>query len=300
VSLAASAASASVILISGYFWTLKRQAHGAHGSRDYACHQEAATKAIPYPFALAKHFHAKNAEGEASNKYANLQSEYAGNLAKIKTVKRRMDAWDMISPFVVPDFIDPYALSVENCWGDRKLTGVNLLKNWGELTLKQCRNWQHDSFDYACTKDLTSMEWAKSLTMNSCNVLLVDRIDEKFNELDLYKQGGVTYIKIALDEMFTISNTVVATLQGFFTKLLPKMALPRSQMSMPMLLWSSSLLLLKDWPKYLCSQVKVPIISLKSSLGALLLFSGRLLHICWLLSSCTSFVIQLIIMTLLV
>jgi hypothetical protein len=60
------------------------------------------------------------------------------------------------------------------------------------------------------------MEWAKSLMMNSCDVLLVDRIDDKFDELDLYKQGGVTYIKIALDEMFTICNTVVATLQGFF------------------------------------------------------------------------------------
>jgi hypothetical protein len=65
---------------------------GAHGSHDYACHQEAAIKAILYPFALAKHFHAKNAEREASNKYANLQSKYAGNFAKIKTLKQRMDA----------------------------------------------------------------------------------------------------------------------------------------------------------------------------------------------------------------
>ena len=48
--------------------------------------------------------------------------------------------------------------------------------------------------------------------MNSCDVLLIDRIDKKFDELDLYEQGGVTYIKIALDEMFTISNTVVTTL----------------------------------------------------------------------------------------
>jgi hypothetical protein len=99
VSLAASAASASVIPTSGYFGSQKRQAieinarrvicpkhaRGAHGSRDYARHQEAATKAIPYPFAAAKHFHAKNAEGEASKKYANLQSKYAGNLAKIGT-----------------------------------------------------------------------------------------------------------------------------------------------------------------------------------------------------------------------
>jgi hypothetical protein len=92
---------------------------------------------------LAKHFCAKNSEGEASNKqYANLQqSEYAGNLAKIKTLKWCMDAWDMISPFVIPDFVDPFALSsVKDCWGDRKLTGVNLLKNWGTLTLNHCRN----------------------------------------------------------------------------------------------------------------------------------------------------------------
>jgi hypothetical protein len=30
------------------------------------------------------------------------------------------------------------------------------------------------------------------------------------------KTGGITYLKIVLDEMFTISNTVVTTLQGFF------------------------------------------------------------------------------------
>jgi hypothetical protein len=104
-----------------------------------------------------------------------------------------MDTSDMISPFVIPEFVDPFALSsVENCWGDRKLTGVNLLKNWSKLTLKHCRNWQRDSFDYACTEDLTSMERAKSLMMTSCDVLSVDRIDEKFDELDLYEQDGVT------------------------------------------------------------------------------------------------------------
>jgi hypothetical protein len=191
-----------------------------------------------------------------------------------------MDAWDMISPFVIPDFIDPYALSVEDRWGDRKLTGVNLLKNWGKVTLKQCQNWQRDSFDSACTEDLTSKEWAKSLMMNSCDVLLVDRIDKKFDELDLYEQGGVTYIKIALDEMFTISNTVVTTLQGFF-EAFPEKVLPRSQMRMSVLQQSRLLPSLKDWPKYLRSRLKVPVIFLMGSLGALLLFSGRLLRICW-------------------
>ena len=93
--------------------------------------------------------------------------------------------------------MSPYMKTIgSTCVGENSASTV--------YTLKQCRNWQRDSFDYACTEDLTSMEWAKSLMMNSCYVLLVDRIDD----MDLYEQGGVTYIKIALDEMFTISNTV--------------------------------------------------------------------------------------------
>jgi hypothetical protein len=52
--------------------------------------------------------------------------------------------------------------------------------------------------------------------MNSCDALLVKRINKKFKDLSLFEQGGVTYIKFALDKMFTISNTVVTTLQGFF------------------------------------------------------------------------------------
>ncbi len=122
----------------------------------------------------------------------------------------------MSDPFVILQLINSYALSVDDYWAERKTTGIHLLKNWGKLTFHQCCTWQHDSFDYASTNDPTSMEWAWALMMNSCDALLVERINKKFEELDLYKQGGVTYIKIALDEMFTISNTVVTTLQGFF------------------------------------------------------------------------------------
>jgi hypothetical protein len=146
----------SVIAMSGYFGATRRpateinarqvicpkSAQGVLGSRDYTRHQEAATKALPLNFASAKHFHAKNAEGESSNKYANLQSKYAGNLAKIKSFKRHMNAWDMSDPFVIPMLIYPDALSVEECWAERKLTGVHLLKNWGKLTLRQCCTWQ--------------------------------------------------------------------------------------------------------------------------------------------------------------
>ena len=82
-----------------------------------------------------------------------------------------MDAWDIICPFVIPEFVNPFAISSdEDRWDDRKLTGVNLLKNWGKLTLNHCQNWQRDSFDYACTKDLRSYvaEWLDAALSSRC------------------------------------------------------------------------------------------------------------------------------------
>ncbi len=97
-----------------------KTACGAHGSRNYSRHQEAATCALPH-YALAKYFHAKNAEGEASNKYAKLLSKYASKLAKIKNFKRHMDISDMSNPLVTPQLINPYPLIVDNCWAERKI-----------------------------------------------------------------------------------------------------------------------------------------------------------------------------------
>ncbi len=90
-------AATSVVATSGYFVGATRRSvaeinarlvicpksvRGVLGSRDYTRHQEAATKALPHFFASTKHFHAKNAEGGSSNKYANLQSKYASNFCQ--------------------------------------------------------------------------------------------------------------------------------------------------------------------------------------------------------------------------
>ncbi len=41
------------------------------------------------------------------------------------------------------------------------------------------------------------------------------RIEEKYNQLFEYEKGGITYPKIVLDEMFTMSNMVITLLQKF-------------------------------------------------------------------------------------
>jgi hypothetical protein len=69
-----------------------KNARGAHhGSRDYSCHQEAATK-----------------------KQADLQSKYARNLAQITISKRHKDIWDVSDPsFVIPTHIESQWLIIE-------------------------------------------------------------------------------------------------------------------------------------------------------------------------------------------
>ena len=55
--------------------------------------------------------------------------------------------------------------------------------------------------------------------MNSCDNNLEKPIDEKIGMLYEYEQGGITYLKIALDEMFTMSNMVVTSQQNFLKQI---------------------------------------------------------------------------------
>jgi hypothetical protein len=193
---------------------------GAQGSRDYSHHHLAATATLPELFGAAKHFHTKNTDGEVSYKYKDIQSEYVGNLNKLKLFRKRMEAFDMFDPFLIPVWIDPRAFSVIESWGDRKSNAIDLTKHWFKVSLEHVCAWQRDTFDW-CTddNDLTSMEWIKELLTNSCDIHLVKRVDEKFDQLYENEQGGITYLIITLDEMFTMSNIVIMSLQKYLKQL---------------------------------------------------------------------------------
>ena len=51
--------------------------------------------------------------------------------------------------------------------------------------------------------------------VNSSEAELKQRVDEKSEKLESLKQGGITYLKFMLDEMFCMSNGFVAALQTF-------------------------------------------------------------------------------------
>ncbi len=167
-------------------------------------------------FGGMKHFCTKNTDSELSYKYSNIQSEYVGNLDKLKLFRKRIEAFDMFDPFLIPTWIDPDAISVLDCWDNRKHDGINLTKHLSKLLLEHMCAWQRDTFDWCTDEDnLTSTEWVKELLTNSCDFNLVKHIEEKFDQLFEYEQGGITYVKIALDEMFTMSNMVITLLQKF-------------------------------------------------------------------------------------
>jgi hypothetical protein len=65
-----------------------KNARGAQGTRDYSRHHGAATAALPELFGAAKHYRTKNADGELSYKYKDIQSEYVGNLDKLKLFRK--------------------------------------------------------------------------------------------------------------------------------------------------------------------------------------------------------------------
>jgi hypothetical protein len=100
------------------------------------------------------------------------------------------------------------------CWVDRNKDGVNLTKHWSKVVLEQVCAWQRGTFDW-CTDDnnMTSMEWVMEFLSNSYDFNLAKLVDENFDQLFDYEQGGITYLKISLDEMFTMSNMVIMLLQ---------------------------------------------------------------------------------------
>ena len=65
---------------------------------------------------------------------------------------------------------------------------------------------------------MVSCEWLSKLLNNSSATELIHRVDEKFNRLAAKEKGGITRLKIQLDEMFCITNDVVKALQDFLTR----------------------------------------------------------------------------------
>ncbi len=129
-----------------------------------------------------------------------------------------------------------HQISVIDHWAERKFMGVHLLKNWESLSFASAVHGN---------KILSIMPPFKTSQVGVGKVpywspVMIYLSQELTNSLRTCPSMNkvALHIKIALDEMLTISNIVDTTLQGI---LLPQMALLRSQTRTSVLPQSRSL-----------------------------------------------------------
>ena len=60
---------------------------------------------------------------------------------------------------------------------------------------------------------MTSSDWVEDLLINLSEAALSKRVDNKFQQLEPIEQGGITYLKFLLVEMFCMPNDVVTEFQ---------------------------------------------------------------------------------------
>ena len=190
---------------------------GVPGSRQRSSHHRSATAPLAQKFGAAGHWVVRNRDGELpdSQNYANLQSAYVGNLAKVGLLEERVNEYDMKSVLMIWPPKDLNAAAVKDRWGDPKDTKC-LLSHWSSFLLDIVKQWQKDTNEECVDdEDLTSCQWISQLLDNSSATELIHRVDVKYNKLTTAERGGVTRLKIQLDEMFCITNDVVKALQSF-------------------------------------------------------------------------------------
>ena len=90
-----------------------------------------------------------------------------------------------------------------------------MLVHWSQINMAENIVFQCDTNSFALERDTTSSNWVKDFLANSSKADLKQQMDEKSDKLNPLKQGGVTYLKFLLDEMFCMTNDVVTALQTF-------------------------------------------------------------------------------------
>ena len=99
----------------------------------------------------------------------------------------------MMALFIVPDLVDEDSLEVEDLWGDRTGTSVNMFKHCLKISHKQAILFQRDLYDcFVGNNDIFGCEWNLELFVNSFGGALISRIEVKYETLDELEQGFIT------------------------------------------------------------------------------------------------------------
>ncbi len=71
--------------------------------------------------------------------------------------------------------------------------------------------------DHAVNVNYESSVWTKELLKGCLDSEFKKQVKDKYNRLDLYKMGGITYFKIVVDTVFKMSSLTVKSLKEFIS-----------------------------------------------------------------------------------
>ena len=75
----------------------------------------------------------------------------------------------------------------------------------------QFQRYLYENCSYG--EDIFSFEWTKEIFINYIDPALIKRVEDKHEALGRLEQGGITYLKIALDDMFNMSDVFITLIQ---------------------------------------------------------------------------------------
>jgi len=94
-------------------------------------------------------------------------------------------------------------------------TIIDLSSHWGKLSSEHVYLWQRDWNGYCEDVDHVSSIWLKDLIANCLDPELKKQVDEKYQLLDAYQKGGISYFKIAAERIFQMSSMAEESLKSF-------------------------------------------------------------------------------------
>jgi len=186
---------------------VRKENRGTPGSKIFVANRAAATLGLDVKFLGSIHLQSKNAAGEHMQKAKNIQDQFVSNLDVMAKLVERIKQYDMLLPLQIPTVYND-VVDVEERWDmgnvDRDI--MDLSKHWGKLSTEHCFRWQRDFNGYSLDDDHISNVMLKDLMVNSLDPELKKQVDEKYKLLDGYKKGGISYFKLAVDQIFKMSS----------------------------------------------------------------------------------------------
>ena len=199
--------------------TLSENSRGAKGSSELQKNKYRATKGTENKFitlqALATSSTTTDTEEEGVVTTSGVSVVFQKCEEASKELKAIITQFDYHKAVDIPELVDESKSASNGRWGT---TTVNLLENPTLVLLGTVKQYVSDTMQYTpvnATARQTQV-WMLDSLRNSVSSDLKTLVDNKFDALPIYEQGGSVYLKLLFDIIYNMTEPVIRALQKWF------------------------------------------------------------------------------------